>query len=218
VFTKIVDNRVDSSLATRLRRKRFEFFLAQINKLTPPYTILDIGGTLNFWSTMKFFPTSDIHIILMNLTSEISIEPGVEMVIGDGRILPFDDQSIDIVFSNSVIEHVGDFDEQKRMADEIIRVGRRYFVQTPNRYFPIEPHFLVPFFQFFPYSFRAWMLTRSRLGWMPKASNYTTAMNEVRGVRLLSKHEVTGLFYNARLYQEIVFGITKSFVLYSGWD
>ena len=60
----------------------------------------------------------------------------------------FKDKSFDAVFSNSVIEHVGTFEDQKMMANEVIRVTNFYFIQTPNLYFPIEPHFLVPFFQF----------------------------------------------------------------------
>ncbi|MEM2045934.1 MAG: class I SAM-dependent methyltransferase, partial [Candidatus Bathyarchaeia archaeon] len=60
----------------------------------------------------------------------------VEWIIGDARCMPFKDKSFDVVFSNSVIEHVGNYDDQKMCAEEIRRVGKCYFVQTPNFYFP----------------------------------------------------------------------------------
>ena len=72
--------------------------------------------------------------------------------VGDAVDMPgISDGAFDVVFSNSVIEHVETYENQRRMAAEIRRVGRRYFVQTPNRHFPLEPHFLVPGFQLLPY-------------------------------------------------------------------
>ncbi|HWS70973.1 MAG TPA: class I SAM-dependent methyltransferase, partial [Thermoanaerobaculia bacterium] len=70
--------------------------------------------------------------------------------------------------SNSVLEHVADM---PAMAREIRRVGRRWYVQTPNRWFPVEPHFLVPFFQFLPIATRAWLLTRFDLGWLTRTKS-----------------------------------------------
>ncbi len=69
---------------------------------------------------------------------------------GDGRRLPFPSNEFPIVFSNSVLEHVGDLADQRCFASEIRRVGRRFWVQTPNRRFPIEPHLNFPAFQWLP--------------------------------------------------------------------
>jgi 2-polyprenyl-3-methyl-5-hydroxy-6-metoxy-1,4-benzoquinol methylase len=76
----------------------------------------------------------------------------------------FRDHQFDVVYSNSVIEHVGDLDDMRRMAQEIQRVGKRYFLQTPNRYFPIEPHFVFPFFQFLPRPVQISLVQKFRLG------------------------------------------------------
>jgi 2-polyprenyl-3-methyl-5-hydroxy-6-metoxy-1,4-benzoquinol methylase len=70
----------------------------------------------------------------------------------------FQNDEFDIVFSNSVIEHVGSYEEQNLMASEVRRVGKRYFIQTPNLFFPIEPHFLFPFFQFLPLDYRVTLI------------------------------------------------------------
>ncbi|MBC8844888.1 class I SAM-dependent methyltransferase, partial [Escherichia coli] len=65
-----------------------------------------------------------------------------------------DDQQFDIVFSNSVIEHLYTWENQEKMAKEVLRVGKYHFIQTPNYWFPIEPHWVFPFFQFLPKSIR----------------------------------------------------------------
>lgn len=104
------------------------------------------------------------------------------------------------------------------MAKEVCRVGRRYFVQTPNKYFPLEPHFLFPFFQFLPIWIRVLLLRNFNLGWFVKTPDKAKAKEIVEGIRLLNKREFTSLFPNASIYQEKVFGITKSFLAYGGWD
>ncbi|MGH7860878.1 MAG: methyltransferase domain-containing protein [Candidatus Dormibacteraceae bacterium] len=84
------------------------------------------------------------------------VSPPFQSVIGDARDLAqFQAQAFDVAFSNSVIEHVGGADDQRRMASEAMRVASHYFVQTPKHYFPIEPHFLVPGFQFMPSGLKA---------------------------------------------------------------
>ena len=67
-------------------------------------------------------------------------------------------------FSNSVIEHVPP-QLQSKFAEEVARVATRYFVQTPNRYFPIEPHYQLPLFQFLPKGIRKALNKRFALGW-----------------------------------------------------
>jgi hypothetical protein len=116
-----------------------------------------------------------------------------------------------------VIEHVGALADQRAMAAEVRRVGQRYFVQTPNRYFPIEPHFLVPGFQFLPVRVRAEWLARRNVGWYTKAESYEAALAEVSRIRLLSRAEFQRLFPEGRLYRERFLGLTKSFVVYYGW-
>ena len=123
----------------------------------------------------------------------------------------------DIVFSNSVIEHVGGPDDWRRMADEIRRVGKSYFVQTPNRYFPIEPHYMFPFFQFLPLGVKAWLLENFALDWGGRAATHERALQLARGVELLPFREFSAMFPGAAIYRERVLGLTKSFTAYGGW-
>jgi SAM-dependent methyltransferase len=211
------DNRRPDSLANRFRRRRLAFFASLLAPLPRPVRVLDVGGTELFWRRMGGPERLGIELVLLNPKPE-SPAPAVEMVIGDGRDMSrFGDDEFEVVFSNSVIEHVGAWPEQQRMANEIQRVGRRFFVQTPNRYFPIEPHFLVPGFQFLPVSVRIALVRRFALGYHDRLRAPAEARRAVEEIRLLGARELRRLFPGAPLYRERVLGLTKSYVAYGGW-
>ncbi len=155
----------------------------------------------------------------MNVRKVPVSRPNFNSIVGDARDLKeFKENQFDVVFSNSVIEHVGDYNDQLQMANEIRRVGKRYFVQTPNLYFPIEPHFVFPFFQFLPVEVKLWLITHFDLGFYQKITNKQTALDAVTSIKLLNKKEFISLFPNAKIFEEKFFGLTKSFIVYDGWD
>lgn len=218
MFKKIADNREEDSLAVQFRRKRFAFFNSLFSKLERPVHILDIGGTEDYWKTMGMVAEEGVFITLLNLSRiEVSM-PNVESIVGDARDIQNEDAKFDVVFSNSVIEHVGGPADQMKMAGEVRRVGKRYFIQTPNKYFPLEPHFLFPFYQFLPVPVRVSLLKNFDLGWFPRTPDPEEAREIVESIRLLGRGEFKGLFPNARLYEEKVLGMTKSYVAYEGWN
>jgi hypothetical protein len=201
-----------------MRKRRFELFLHLLSKVSKPLRILDVGGTQRFWEVMGFTNVPDVQITLLNLVAPVVDLPNFCGVTGDATNLDvFTDHQFDIVFSNSVIEHVGNYNKQKRMAQEVQRVGRCYFVQTPNYWFPIEPHFLFPGFQWLPVSVRTFFINHFDLGWSKKIQDIHQARAHVEQIRLLREREFLALFPNAKLYKEKVFGLTKSFVAYAGW-
>jgi SAM-dependent methyltransferase len=218
VVTAVADNRNPHSLAARLRRKRFDLFLGLLSTLNRPVAILDVGGTQNFWEVMGFASVGEVSVTLLNLSKEAISLPNFRSVAGDARRIEFPDQSFDVVFSNSVIEHVGSRADQLRMAEEVQRVGKRYFVQTPNKYFPIEPHFLFPFFQFLPLASRVWLLRHFNLGWHRRTRDYSSAREQVAGVELLSKNAMCAMFPKATIVEEKFGGLTKSFIALGGWN
>jgi hypothetical protein len=120
-------------------------------------------------------------------------------VIADGRRLPFKDGSFDLVYSNAVIEHVGDFESQRRFAAECRRVGVGYYVQTPNRRFPVEVHLMRPFVHWLPRRVQERMLHR-RKSWF------------LREIRLLDRGEMRSLFDDAEIWHERVLGVSKSLI------
>ncbi|MEI9814157.1 MAG: class I SAM-dependent methyltransferase [Acidobacteriota bacterium] len=150
----------------------------------------------------------------MNLSHSATSVPNVRSVCADARDLSkFGDKSFDLGFSNSLLEHVGAFEDQRRTASEIRRVCRGYFVQTPNFYFPIEPHFLFfPGWQFLPTGVRTDLLKRRGFGWMPRAEDESAARATVESIRLLRSRDMRTLFPDAELVREKVAGLTKSFI------
>lgn len=199
-------------ISAGFRKRRFAFFKSLIASLPRPLRILDAGGTQSFWQQLAVPREEGMEVWLLNLSSQDAQAPYFRNITGDAREMrQFKDKEFDIVFSNSVIEHVGDFDGQRRMADEIRRVGKKYFLQTPNRYFPIEPHFLFPFFQFFPHRARVWLVTSFHLGWHGRILDRNEAAREVGSIRLLSENELRELFPEGKISREKFLGLTKSF-------
>jgi hypothetical protein len=221
---KVSDHRQEGSLANKLRKKRFALFSSLISTLPRPLKILDVGGTEQFWESMGFHDEGDIEIIILNLEKNPVSRPNFVSAVGDARNLEqFKDNEFDIAFSNSVIEHINTFDGQMLAAKEIMRVGIRYFVQTPNRYFPIEPHFLFPFFQLLPVRLRFLLIRNFKIGWYSgwtdnKPPESQRAWEIAREIRLLSKRELTRLFPGAKLFRERFLGLNKSFIVYNGWE
>src|SRR5512134_909254 len=99
----LADNRVRDSLAGRMRRKRFEFFLDLLSRLERPLNLLDVGGTESFWKVVDLPSEAGVQVTLVNLVPGKVTLPGLASVAGDACCLDFGDDSFDVVFSNSVI-------------------------------------------------------------------------------------------------------------------
>jgi SAM-dependent methyltransferase len=207
-----------SSKAHQFRLKRFSFFLKLFEEILITQSIvkiLDVGGWEIFWKNMGIERYPNVHILLLNLYKQPVSMKNIESMVGDGcRMDEFESGQFDIVFSNSVIEHAGDFNRQMNMANEIRRVGKNYFVQTPNYYFPIEPHFMFIGFQWLPVSVRVFLIRHFNLGWIEKIPDYNKAVKMIEDTRLLKYSELNSMFPDAKIYREKYLGFTKSFVVY----
>jgi hypothetical protein len=201
-----------SDTMRRFRARRMSEFVARF-AITEKTRVLDVGGTPANWQLTSVRP--QVTILNMPRGQERS-EDGFTFVSGDGCQLPFRDQSFEIVFSNSVIEHVGSTEQQRRFADEIRRVGRLYWVQTPNRYFPLEPHLLTPFVHWLPRNLqRAWVTRWTLWDWIERPSTDRREYyihHFLSDIRLLSASELAGLFPDAEILREHGFGWTKSLI------
>ena len=182
-----------------------------------PIKIIDIGGVPDYWKYLNFDYFDHSHITTLNMKSyEVPSDISGKVVSVKGTAInmsEYDDNTFDLAFSNSVIEHVGDYENQKKMAEEMRRIATHGYLQTPNRYFFMEPHFLVPFFQFLPVRVREELVYRFRLGHYPKATTRDEARIMVDYVHLLTEANLRSLFPNAEVFREKYKGFTKSFIL-----
>jgi len=209
----------EKSLYQYFRKKRFKFFISLLERVKTDKTIqiLDIGGTEIYWERMKFSNNTNVIVTLLNLEKVPTKNNNFISIKGDASDLSlFKDKQFDVVFSNSVIEHLFSFDNQEKMAAEVMRVGKYYYVQTPNYFFPIEPHWEFPFFQFLPFKIRVFLTKNFNLGYYKKAANEEDAIKLVSEIRLLTEKQMKRLFPGGKVYRETFLGVlVKSITLYS---
>ena len=207
------------SMVQRMRQARLVLLRDLMRDMPQPIRLLDVGGLHHFWLAMDRSLLPRMHITFVNRWEYVPDIPDAVAVIGDARDLSrYADREFDVVFSNSVIEHVGGLRDQAQMARECVRVGKRYYIQTPNWAFPIEPHFLFPGFQYLPLRVRAHLHHGRRWGWWEKAASYHEALEEVESIRLLTRREMQYLFPRATLWTERFLGLPKSFIAYGHND
>lgn len=201
----------------RFRQARMKRFLSLVDRAgrgAGPVRILDVGGRVEFWEACRdSWKDRDLRITLVNLEIDDSDRPPVyELRNGNGCDLShYADNSFDIVHSNSVIEHVGQWPQMRAMAAEVRRLAPHYFVQTPNLWFPYEPHYELPMIQFLPESARARLLLRKQRGYL-LARDMDSAMEIVQGINLLDMAQFSALFPDARIERERFGPLTKSLI------
>ena len=206
-----------NSLSNRLRSRRFVELEASIDRRAGrtgrPTRILDVGGTNSFWEQRGLAGDERVEVLIVNPQLETSRHSNIDCRIGDATNLEeFEDQSFDLVFSNSVIEHLGSAGAQKAMAREVRRVGRGHWVQTPSFWFPIEPHFLFFGWQWLPRDLRVWALRRRRFGWRGPYPERARAAELVDEIRLMRRKEVAALFPDSEIRAERIGPFVKSFI------
>jgi len=212
---RIADNQDEQSLASRMRSERFRRFQALLEGCDRrPARVLDAGGTSDFWRKHWHRMPPGTSVVLLNTLHEDRTDfPGLTLADGDVRQMDmFQEKEFDICYSNSLLEHVGTQQDQLHAAQQIRRVARGYFVQTPNRHFPIEPHFLTLGWQYAPLSVRAYLLRKRAWGWVKNPGSLEEARAIVQSIRLLNEEELRRMFPDGSIYREKIGPLTKSLV------
>lgn len=212
-----------NSFGSKMRRRRSAALVSVIDQVFAAkghVRILDLGGTDSYWNILPadYLESGKVHITLVNLPGENRPEANRTFTYVEGSAcdLPqFEDRSFDIVHSNSVLEHVGSWDNMRAFARECQRLGEHYFVQTPNFWFPIEPHFMAPFVHWLPLPWHAWLLTKMSLGQYRRYDSVSEAVTAVQGVRLLDRSMMASLFPKADIHRERFMLLTKSMIAMS---
>ena len=177
-----------------LRKKKFELFM-KIIKPKEHEKVIDVGVAIgnnlergmNFFEVMYPYKSNLTALGIGNEKDSFEFKkifPDINLIIGNGLNIPFEDNYFDIAFSNAVLEHVGTRENQKKFISEIIRVSKRCFIATPNKWFPIELHTMLPI-----------------VHWLPDKLKYLIYKNtgnefwaDIKNLNLLSKKELVSLF------------------------
>ena len=192
----------------RFRAKRFRAVQGMVNRLIEKHgeiRILDAGGRAEYWNMLETASGSKAHITVLNYGAELAdysdrVAPHVrfENVTGDACNMPqYSDNSFHLAHANSVIEHVGSFQNMVAFAQEIARVSESYYVQTPNYWFPIDPHNAVPFLHWMPDPIRFKVVTSIKTGLHHK-TDFRDAAKRLDHCRMVSSGMMRNLFPDAR--------------------
>jgi Methyltransferase domain len=199
----------------QLLRRQIEILAAHLGR---DITVLDVGGRPDYWGNVGLGRIA--RVIVMNYdSSELDLPVPTdapsgmfEQRLGDARNLSdYADRSVDLVHSNSVIEHVGGWPDMRAMANELMRVGRSGWVQTPAWEFPIEPHFRAPFIHWFGRPMQARLMSLSfekRIREMP----LDLRRQGTDRINLLSRREIYELFPGQVIFTERLI-LAKSYVV-----
>ncbi|BAP55562.1 methylase [Thioploca ingrica] len=191
------------------RQRRMSVFLMRM-KVKNGYKIIDLGGTPELWETVDL----DLEITLLNLSHVTHYQPSTlrhsyQFITGDAcHINGLIDNTFDLVFSNSVIEHVGPVSQQQAFAETVRQLAPRYWIQTPSLWFPIEAHCNLPLWWFYPQFFQQAWIRR----WQQQGREFL--WRQMTETRLLTLNRLKFLFPEAQVYTEYVVGFPKSYSMY----
>lgn len=217
---KIVNYDNPDSIGSKLRAKRIQPLLSLMADTYEKFgcvNIIDMGGTKTYWRILPDDVLSkyNVSITLVNLpgSNQPVDEERFTYIEGDCCHLPiFDNNSFHIAHSNSVIEHVGDWEKMTEFAKEVSRIASTYFVQTPNFWFPVEPHCLVPFFHWLPRQVRVFLILNLNMGNWGKQNSVDSAVRTIDSAQLLNKRMFKELFKDANHSTEQLLLMPKSLV------
>ncbi len=187
--------------------KRMHKFMHSM-KPNPDSPILDIGGTEYNWKLIHY----DGSVTLLNILESNHKCDQFTYVIGDATALNYADNDFEVAYSNSVIEHVGDYASQMKFAKEIARVGQSIWCQTPAREFFIEPHYITPFMHWLPKKWQRNLLRNFSVWGLIRRPSQDYVNRMVGELRLLTYTEMQELFPDCEIVREKFLFMTKSYI------
>lgn len=217
------------SISGRYREKRWRLLLETFPDLQD-MRVLDLGGTATAWQPapgrVYSSPVRPAHVTVINLeandlfvysTGEPAEDVRLSHVVGDAcdasQVLAAAGLAtdFDLVYSNSLIEHVGGHSQRVKLADQIRRLAPSYWVQVPYKYFPIEPHWMFPAMQFMPTNVRMKVAMHWPLAPV-NSPDPDSARDYVLSTELMGITEMRGYFPDSVILKEKFVGIPKSLI------
>ena len=203
------------AVSTHFRRRRMAKFVRTLD-IRPGLRVLDLGGTPSIWQhvavpldiTLLNLPGTVVHgMFVAMLQNPHSRQHTIRVVEGDACDAQFEDRSFDIVFSNSLIEHIA-LARQAAFALEVVRLGHSWWVQTPSPWFPVEAHTGLPYYWFYP----QWLRASVMRCWRKKLPDWWA--DYIGNTRALSRQTMRELFPTGRVMTERFLGFPRSYVAY----
>jgi hypothetical protein len=223
-MASITDRLTDTegaSASTWARRRRHEKLLAEFPDLARMH-VLDLGGEAHTWLDSTATPA---EVVMLNIPwkakqqeEQLAGRPEaawLKPMAGDACDPPAElrERRFDLVYSNSVIEHLGGHQRRRLFAYYAQTLGDHHWIQTPNRYFPIEPHWVCPGLQFLPPRGRAAVARVWPLGaFTSRRESLRQRLGDALDVELLSASEMRYYFEGSRIVRERVAGLAKSLI------
>lgn len=193
--------------------------ITDTKRSTETLRILDLGGRGAYWRRLglDFLREQKVKIDILNLTDAemYSIEEGSDVftyIVGDACKLDMADNSYDLCHANSVVEHVGLWWNMQNFAREVRRIAPNYYIQSPNFWFPIDPHgWQVPMQHWLPAPVRARLMQVVPIGHAGRQPDYSTAWSAVDSTKMLTRAQMRLLFPDAVMHTERLMLLPKSF-------
>ena len=203
---RVVGDFEAGSLSVKARERRWHVFSENFPEVGE-MTVLDLGGDVRAW---RLAPVRPKHLVLLNIFEQEIEEDWVTALVGDACEPPADLPAADLVYSNSVIEHVGGHYRRAQFAEVVRTRAERYWVQTPSRNFPIEPHFMMPLLQHLPRRAQTIAVTHWPVGNYAEVTDRSEALSRLLDIELLTADEMRFYFPDSELFREKFAGLTKS--------
>jgi hypothetical protein len=198
------------SWADRQRMRRWSWLLHTFPDLDQ-MSVVDLGGYPSTWTKSTVRPK---HVHILNIEPLATDVPDwIETDYADACALPesITSRRYDLVFSNSVLEHVGGHERRLRFAENVHKLASAHWVQTPYRYFPVEPHWIAPGMQFLPVRVRASVACRWPLSHV-KSTDVRNALDGVLWTELIDRTQMRYYFPDSTIRSERFVGLTKSII------
>jgi hypothetical protein len=208
VRERVVDR--NESWGGRRRARRWEWLVRVFPNLGE-MSVIDLGGDAATWTRSPLHP-QHVHVVNID-TPPTDVPDWITVDQGDACALPeaIASRRYDLVFSNSVIEHVGGHERRLRFAESVHRMAPAHWVQTPYRYFPVEPHWIAPGMQFLPVRARAGLARHWPLAHV-KSADLHDALTGVLWTELLDRSQMRFYFPESQILNERLAGLTKSLI------
>jgi hypothetical protein len=208
VRERLVDR--DESWGGRRRARRWDWLLRTFPDLDQ-MSVVDLGGYPATWTASRVHPK---HVHVVNIEKlDTDVPEWIQVDYGDACALPeqIAARRYDLVFSNSVIEHVGGHERRLRFAEAVHQLAPAHWVQTPYRYFPLEPHWIAPGMQYLPVRARAAFARRWPLAHV-KSVDLRDALTGVLWTELIDRSQLRYYFPDSTIHSERLVGLTKSII------